>query len=73
MVVLLPLQVPIMLKSMLCSLKDMADTELMEVGECPFDQVRYPAVHAGVAVRKKVLSILMAGQHTQDSPGRGVW
>lgn len=33
------LQVPIMLKSLLCSIKDMSDRELMEVGECPYDQV----------------------------------
>ena len=33
------LQVPIMLKSLLCSIKDMNDRELMEVGECPYDQV----------------------------------
>lgn len=29
-----------MLRSLLCSIKDMADRELMEVGECPYDQVR---------------------------------
>jgi hypothetical protein len=28
-----------MLKSLLCSIKDMNDRELMEVGECPYDQV----------------------------------
>jgi hypothetical protein len=28
-----------MLKSLLCSLKDSTDNELMELGECPFDQV----------------------------------
>jgi len=28
-----------MLKSLLCSIKDMPDKELMEVGECPYDQV----------------------------------
>lgn len=33
------MQVPIMLKSLLCSIKEMSDRELMEVGECPYDQV----------------------------------
>jgi hypothetical protein len=32
-------QVPIMLKSMLCSLQNTSDTDLMALGECPFDQV----------------------------------
>lgn len=40
----LSLQVPIMLRSLLCSIKDMADRELMEVGECPYDQVRQEGV-----------------------------
>jgi hypothetical protein len=35
-------QVPIMLKSLLCSIKESSDRELMEVGECPYDQVGYP-------------------------------
>jgi DNA-directed RNA polymerase beta subunit len=35
------MQVPIMLKSLLCSIKDMHDRELMEVGECPYDQGGY--------------------------------
>jgi DNA-directed RNA polymerase II subunit RPB2 len=30
-----------MLKSLLCSIKDMHDRELMEVGECPYDQGGY--------------------------------
>lgn len=34
-------KVPIMLKSLLCSIKDMPDKELMEVGECPYDQGGY--------------------------------
>jgi hypothetical protein len=28
-----------MLRSSLCSIRDMADKELMDVGECPYDQV----------------------------------
>jgi hypothetical protein len=30
-----------MLKSMLCSLQDSSDSDLMGLGECPFDQVRH--------------------------------
>lgn len=33
------LQVPIMLKSLLCSLRDVSDLDLMGLGECPYDQV----------------------------------
>ncbi len=32
-------QVPIMLKSLLCSLRDVSDSDLMALGECPYDQV----------------------------------
>eukprot|EP00879_Flechtneria_rotunda_P010808 GHRR01011294.1.p1 GENE.GHRR01011294.1~~GHRR01011294.1.p1 ORF type:complete len:1068 (+),score=370.65 GHRR01011294.1:1153-4356(+) len=34
-------KVPIMLKSMLCSLKDLNENELMQLGECPYDQGGY--------------------------------
>jgi DNA-directed RNA polymerase II subunit RPB2 len=34
------LQVPIMLRSTFCSLHDLTDKELTELGECPYDSVR---------------------------------
>ncbi|WIA14943.1 hypothetical protein OEZ86_003599 [Tetradesmus obliquus] len=34
-------KVPIMLKSCMCSLQDCSDTDLMAMGECPFDQGGY--------------------------------
>jgi DNA-directed RNA polymerase II subunit RPB2 len=38
-VILLHMQVPIMLRSDYCSLKDHSDKELTDLGECPYDQV----------------------------------
>jgi len=40
-------QVPIMLRSTYCCLNEHTDKELTDLGECPYDQVRYTATNPG--------------------------